>query len=56
MSKAILVIDMPDSCSKCKFIYEFQGIKKCQLMNVLNGVCSKISQNRFTLRRHENVH
>lgn len=37
MAKAILVMDMPESCSKCKFMYEFQGIKKCQLMNVLNG-------------------
>lgn len=53
MSKAILVIDMPDSCSKCKFIYEFQGKKKCQLMNALNGGFSMISQNNFTVRRHE---
>ena len=53
MSKAVLVMDMPESCSKCKFLYEFQGIKKCQLMNVLYGGASKLSQNTFTAKRHE---
>lgn len=53
MSKAILVMDMPESCSKCKFIYEFQGTKKCHLMNVFNGGFSRISQNNFTVKRHE---
>lgn len=53
MDKAILVMDMPESCSKCKFLYEFQGTKKCQLMNVLNGGASRLSQNRFTETRHE---
>lgn len=43
MDKAILVMDMPESCSKCKFLYEFQGTKKCQLMNVLNGGASRLS-------------
>lgn len=28
MPKAVLVMDMPESCSECKFLYEFQGIKK----------------------------
>ena len=53
MAKAVLVMDMPESCSKCKFMYEFQGIKKCQLMNVLNGGASRVSQNSFTEKRHE---
>ena len=53
MAKAVLVMDMPESCSKCKFMYEFQGIKKCQLMNVLNGGASRVSQNTFTVKRHE---
>ena len=53
MPKAVLVIDMPESCSKCKFMYEFQGIKKCQLMNVLNNGASKLSQNTFTQKRHD---
>lgn len=53
MSKAVLVMDMPESCSKCKFLYEFQGIKKCQLMNVLNNGASRLSQNTFTEKRHE---
>lgn len=53
MSKAVLVLDMPGSCSKCKFMYEFQGIKKCQLMNCLNNGFSKISQNNFTKQRHD---
>ena len=53
MAKAILIMDMPESCSKCKFLYEFQGIKKCQLMNVLYGGASKLSQNTFTAKRHE---
>lgn len=53
MSKAVLVMDMPESCSKCKFLYEFQGIKKCQLMNILNNGASRLSQNTFTEKRHE---
>lgn len=53
MAKAVLVMEMPESCSKCKFLYEFQGIKKCQLMNVLNNGASRLSQNTFTEKRHE---
>ena len=53
MAKVVLVMDMPESCSKCKFLYEFQGIKKCQLMNVLNNGASRLSQNTFTVKRHE---
>lgn len=53
MPKAVLVMDMPESCSKCKFMYEFQGIKKCQLMNVLNNGASKLSQSTFTQKRHD---
>ena len=53
MAKAVLVMDMPESCSKCKFLYEFQGTKKCQLMNVLNNGASRLSQNTFTIKRHE---
>ncbi len=53
MAKAVLVMDMPESCSKCKFLYEFQGIKKCQLMNVLNNGASRLSQNTFTKKRHD---
>ena len=53
MTKAILVMDMPNSCGKCKFLYEFQGIKKCQLMNVLNNVASRLSHNTFTVKRYE---
>lgn len=53
MAKAVLVMDMPESCSICKFLYEFQGIKKCQLMNVLNNGASRLSQNTFTEKRHE---
>lgn len=53
MPKAVLVMGMPKSCSKCKFIYEFQGIKKCQLMNVLNNGASKLSQSTFTQKRHD---
>ena len=52
MAKAVLVMDMPESCSKCKFLYEFQGVKKCQLMNVLNNGASRMSQNTFTVKRH----
>ena len=54
MAKAVLVMDMPKSCGKCKFLYEFQGIKKCQLMNVLNNGASMLSQSTFTEKRHEN--
>lgn len=51
--KGFLIVDMPESCSRCKFLYEFQGIKKCQLMNVLNNGASRLSQNTFTEKRHE---
>lgn len=37
MPKAIFIMDMPETCGKCKFLYEFQGVKKCQLMNELNA-------------------
>lgn len=53
MAKAVLIMDMPESCSGCKFMYEFQGIKKCQLMNVLNNGASKLSQSIFTQKRHD---
>ena len=53
MVKAVLIMDMPESCSKCKFMYEFLGIKKCQLMNVLNNGASKLSQSTFTEKRHD---
>lgn len=53
MAKAVLIMDMPESCSKCKFLYEFQGIKKCQLMNILNNGASRLSQHTFTEKRHE---
>lgn len=53
MAKAVLIMVMPESCSKCKFLYEFQGIKKCQLMNVFNNGASRLSQNNFTEKRHE---
>ena len=54
MAKAVLVIDdMPKSCSMCKFSYEFQGVKKCELMNVLNNGASRLSQNTFSMKRHE---
>lgn len=53
MDKAILVMDMPESCSKCMFLYEFNGIKKCNLMNVMYGGASRLSQSNFTECRHE---
>lgn len=53
MAKAVLIMNMPEACSKCKFLYEFHGIKKCQLMNVLNGGASRLSQHKFTEKRHE---
>lgn len=53
MSKAVLVMDMPESCSKCMFLYEFSGIKKCNLMNMMYGGASRLSQRNFTKCRHE---
>jgi len=51
--KGVLVINMPESCSKCQFIYEYYGIKKCLLMNVLYKGKSELQQNNFTIYRHE---
>ena len=54
MSKAVLVMDMPSSCSKCKFMYEFYGIKKCQLLNILeNGGKAIIPKDTLTTGRKE---
>ena len=53
MPKVVLIMDMPGSCSMCKFLYEFQGIKKCQLMNVFNNGASRLSQSTFSEKRHE---
>ena len=54
MSKAILVIDIPESCSKCKFLYEFYGVKKCQLLNILeNGGKAIIPTDTLTSGRKE---
>ena len=45
MAKAVLVMDMPESCSMCKFLYEFQGIKKCQLMYMsLSGIFCRAAE------------
>ena len=53
MSKAILVMEMPECCSKCMFLYEFSGIKNCNLMNMMYGGASRLSQSNFTKCRHE---
>ncbi len=52
MSKAVLVMDMPEKCSRCKFAYEFYGTKKCQLLNSLRpGVCSILMNENFAKKR-----
>ena len=54
MSKAVLVMDMPSSCSKCKFMYEFYGVKKCKLLNILeNGGKAIIPVDTLTTDRKE---
>lgn len=53
MAKAVLVMDMPEKCSTCMFLYEFSGIKKCNLMNVMYGGTSRLSQSNFTKFRHD---
>ena len=54
MSKAVLIMDMPSSCSKCKFMYEFYGVKKCQLLNILeNGGKAIIPTDTLTTGRKE---
>ena len=54
MSIAVLVMDMPSSCSKCKFMYEFYGVKKCQLLNILeNGGKAIIPTDALTTGRKE---
>ena len=54
MGKAVLVIDMPESCSKCKFGYEFQGIKKCNLLNALcNGGKAIIPKDKYAECRYD---
>ena len=47
-------MDMPSSCSKCKFMYEFYGVKKCQLLNILeNGGKAIIPTDTLTIGRKE---
>lgn len=36
MSKSALIIGTPETCSKCQFMYEFNGIKKCHILNEVN--------------------
>lgn len=55
MRKSALVIETPDSCSKCKFSYEFEGIKKCHLLNMLqNGGKAIIPTDKYAESRHDN--
>ena len=35
MNKLALIIDTPETCSKCPFMYEFNGFKKCSILNVV---------------------
>lgn len=52
--KAMVVVDIPKSCSKCKFMYEFYGVKKCQLLNILeNGGKAIIPQETLTISRKD---
>lgn len=54
MSKGILVVDMPESCAKCKFSYEFCGVKKCHILNLLcNGGKAIIPTDKYTKCRHK---
>ena len=54
MSKGILVVDMPESCSKCKFGYEFYGVKRCHLLNLLcNGGKAIIPTDKYAECRHD---
>lgn len=54
MAKAVLIMDMPENCSKCKFIYEFYGVKKCKLLNALrNGGKAIIAKDKYSECRHE---
>lgn len=53
-NKGMLIMDMPDSCSKCKFMYEFYGVKKCQLLNILeNGGKAIIPVKTLTVKRKD---
>lgn len=47
-------VDMYLVCSKCKFMYEFYGIKKCHLLNTLaNGGKAIIPQETLTVGRKD---
>lgn len=50
----VLMVEMPKSCSKCKFMYEFYGVKKCQLLNILqNGGKAIIPVETLTTQRKD---
>lgn len=52
--KAMVIVEMPKSCSKCKFMYEFYGVKKCQLLNILqNGGKAIIPVETLTTQRKD---
>lgn len=53
MGKAILVMNMPESCSKCPFMYKFNGFKKCHLLNCLCRTNSVLSVSEYTKKRVE---
>lgn len=53
-NKGMLIVDMLESCSKCKFMYEFYGVKKRQLLNILeNGGKAIISVETLTTKRKD---
>lgn len=53
-NKGVLIVDMPQSCSKCRFLYEFCGKKKCQLLNIMkNGSKAIIPIKTLTTERKD---
>lgn len=51
MPKALLVVDMPENCSKCPFMYEFNGFKRCHLINCICMANSVLPLGEITRKR-----
>lgn len=49
---SVYLDNLPKSCSDCRFAYEFQGDKKCQLTNMLKSQSLIISTDIYNSMRH----
>lgn len=50
MSRLAVRLEMPENCNKCRFSYDFRGVKKCNLLHVIRE-SAVLSQDGFGNKR-----